>query len=264
VLKENVSNLPLTEVKQLPSGFKGYPEGTKISYTPLTLGELEALNSSDMDFTRGIAMLLNSIHCNTVKVEDLYYWDVIYIGIQRKLLAFGDTRGVLYNQCPKCGNIVEHEFDYTEIDFHVLDVPDLPVCTKVNGIDVEFSLITIKDFLQINEERGELDLYARMIKNLPYQQAYELVKNCHGKDAKLIKYIDKQLGYGIQPFIIKCENIIEVENPDYDPKKRGSKKVLKESCNEEIAMEVRSPFEVVFPQDTDDLDNDFEIQFGKA
>ena len=98
-------------VKELPSGFKGYPEGTKISYKPITLEELEALNSDDIDPARAVAMLLNAIHCTTLPSEELYYWDVMYIGIQRKLLAFGNTKGTIYRRCPSCGNIVSKSFD---------------------------------------------------------------------------------------------------------------------------------------------------------
>ena len=78
----NNSELPLVKITKLPSGFKGYPEGTVISYAPLTLGELETLNNSDeVDVERGLAMLLNSIHFTTISTSDLYYWDVMYISL---------------------------------------------------------------------------------------------------------------------------------------------------------------------------------------
>ena len=263
VLKEDISTLPLVEVTSLPSEFKGYPKGTKISYAPLTLGELEALNSGTMDLTRGIAMLLNSIKCNTLPSHDLYYWDVMYIGIQRKLLAFGDTRGVLYNQCSSCGNIIEHEFSYTEIEFDLIKAPNLPIITEIAGEKLEFSPITMKDFLEINEDEGELGVYARMIKNKPYDEALSLLRNCYGKDSKKVKFIDKQLQYGLKPFKVKCENEIEVTNPNHDPKKKNSKPTIKEQCNTEVIMEVRSPFEVVFPENSGNIDYDFEIQYGR-
>ena len=65
-LTPNEEGVPLTPVLDLPSQFKWYPKGTKINYTPITLGELEALNpTQDIDITQGIDMLLKSIHCNT-------------------------------------------------------------------------------------------------------------------------------------------------------------------------------------------------------
>ena len=263
ILKEDTSFTPLIEVKELPSGFKGYPEGTKISYTPLTLGELEALNSGTIDVLRGIALLLKSIRCNTIPVEDLYYWDVMYIGIQRKLLAFGDTRGILYNYCPTCGAEIEFEFEHTQLEFETLQAPALPITTNIGKHEVEFGLITIKDFLEIDPEKGTLDVYARMIKNIPYADAYEIVSNSSGKDMKKLKFIDKQLTYGLKPFEVICDNMVHKPNPNYDASKKGSKKIISEPCGEKVFMEVRTPFEVVFPEDTDNHDIESEIQYGR-
>lgn len=263
IIQEVTEKIPMVLVKELPSGFKGYPEGTKISYSPITLGELESLNSGDMDIERGIAMLLNSIHCNTLPVEKLYYWDVMYIGIQRKLLAFGDTTGTIYAQCPNCGEIVERTFDFTELEFKELEAEDLPAITTICGKQVEIGLLTIKEFLELDLENGELDVYSKMIKNLPYDESFQLISNATGKDAKKIRFIDKKLNYGLKPLLQECNNIIEEENPNYDPKDKNSKKTIKRTCGEKVYMEVRSPFEVVFPEDSLDGCDDLEIQFGR-
>ena len=133
-------------VKELPSEFKGYPQGTKISFKPITLEELEALNSDEIDPARAVAMLLKSIHCTTLPSEELYYWDVMYIGIQRKLLAFGNTRGTIYNRCPKCGNLVSKTFEYTDLEFKQMSAPALPMRLEVCGQKLDFSVLTMKDF----------------------------------------------------------------------------------------------------------------------
>lgn len=253
VINADTPLVSLVEVTNLPSGFKGYPEGTKISYMPLTLGELEALNSGTMDVLRGIALLLKSIKCNTLEPYELYYWDVMYIGIQRKLMAFGDTRGVLYNACPSCGEIHSYEFDYTELEFEQISAPELPIITNIGGQELEFSPITIKDFLDIDTDKGEVEAYARMVKNVPYEIAYNLLENCHGKDMKKVNYINKQLAYGIKPFELVCNSIIE----------DGKEKSKKGTCGETVYMEVRSPFEVVFPENSNDDDIELEIRYGK-
>ena len=263
VINPEVQKIPLINVTKLPSGFKGYPKGTTISYEPLTLGELEALNNSDeIDVERGVAMLLNSIHCNTLKPQELSYWDVMYIGIQRKLLAFGDTRGIIYAQCPNCGEIIEREFDYTELEFKEIEAEDLPVITTLQDTEVEIGLISIQDFFQLDIKKGELDVYARMIKNLPYEQSFELISKCYGKDLQKIKYIDKILNYGLKPLFEICKN--KIDNPDFDSSKKQSKnnteKIL---CNTNVRLEVRSPFEVVFPEDTNIGFDPSEIRFGK-
>ena len=138
LLNENTELKTMIEVKELPSEFKGYPQGTKISFSPLTLEELEALNSADIDPARAIAMLLKAIHCTTLPSEELYYWDVMFIGIQRKLLAFGDSRGTIYNRCPECGKLVSKTFNLTELEFKQMEAPALPMKMKVAGKDLEF------------------------------------------------------------------------------------------------------------------------------
>lgn len=251
---QDTSSRPLIKIDRLPSNFIGYPKGTVISYDPITLGELEAINNgTNVDIERGIAMLLKAIHCNTLSSQDLYYWDVMYIGIKRKILAFGDTRGIACEVCPKCGTIVKKEYDYTDIDFKQLKVPDLPIITTIQGVKVEINLLTIKDFLELDEDSTNLDVYAKMIKNLDFEEALKLIKSCTGKDAKTIRYIDNILDYGIQPFKVKCDGIITHNKDNKD---------IQEPCNNEILLEVTSPFEVVFPEDEDFGYNDFEIQFG--
>ena len=236
-------------VKELPSGFKGYPKGTKVSFKPITLQELEALNSDDMDPARAVAMLLKSIHCTTLSAEELYYWDIMYIGIQRKLLAFGNTKGTIYKRCPKCGELVSKSFEYTELEFKEITAPDLPMRMEVCGEKLEFSALTMKDFLQIEIDQGELGVYARMIKNKPFEEAHEMVKNATGIDIKKLRFVDKQLDYGIMPFTVECEGVVE----------RNGKA---EKCANKVVLEVRSPFEVVFPEDELGGYNEFEVQYG--
>lgn len=245
LLNEPVELSTHVQVKEIPSEFKGYPVGTKIYYKPLTLEELEALNSDEMSPERAVAMLLNAIKCTTLEAYDLYYWDVMYIGIQRKLLAFGNTRGTLYRRCAKCGNIVSKTFDYTELEFKQMLAPALPMKLEVCGKKLEFSELTMKDFLQIDAEQGALGVYARMIKNLSFNEAYDLVKNSTGTDIKKLRFVDKQLDYGLKPFEVTCENVV------------GNK-----PCNNSVVMEVQSPFEVVFPEDEINGDNEFEVQYG--
>lgn len=254
LFKEDTDLVGHVDVKQLPSRFIGYPEGTKISYKPITLDELEALNSDELDPVRAVAMLLKSIHCTTLPVEELYYWDVIYIGIQRKLFALGGTKGTIYEQCPKCGNLVSKTFDYTELDFKELSVQALPMRLDIGGKKVEFSLLTMKDLLQLKPTDGELGVYARMIKNLPFEEALPLVKNATGIDIKKIRFVDKQLDYGIKPFFVECENTVEVETPDH--------KKIKQPCKTRVALEVRSPFEIVFPEGELEGFDEFEVQYG--
>lgn len=251
-LLNQVSNKPLIQINELPSGYKGYPAGTKISYEPLTLKELEILNTDeDLDATYAVAMLLDAIHCNTLKAEELYFYDVMYIGIMRKIQSFGSTKGQLRKRCPNCGNIITKTFDYTEIDFKQMLAPNLPMKMEVCGKSLEFSQLSMKEFLEIEPTDGMLGVYARYIKNLPLEEAKALVDNATGIDIKKLNFVDKQIDYGMKPFIVKCTN--PVKNP-----LSGQT----EPCGTEVALEVSSPFEVVFPEDESEGDTGFEVQYG--
>lgn len=242
----------LIQVKQLPSEFKGYPKGTIISYEPLKLKELEILNTDEeLDASYAIAMLLDAIHCNTLTSEQLYFYDVIYIGILRKIQSFGDTRGTIRRRCPKCGNIVSKTFDYTNIEFKQMQAPNLPMSLEVCGKTVQFSQLSMQDFLQIGEDEGMLGVYARYIKNLPFDEAKTLVENASGVDIKKLDFVDRQMDYGIKPFLVTCTNT--VLNPQTGQE---------EMCNEEVVLEVKSPFEVVFPENEFEGDPGFEVQYG--
>jgi len=228
---------PLVKITMLPSGFKGYPKGTTISYKPITIEELESLNSTDPDLDRNFALILKSIRCNTMKPEDLYYWDVIYIGVQRLLTALGGTTGEFPALCPKCGKVVYKKASYTELDFKQLEVPALPMKMEVAGRQLEFGLPSVKQFLQLSPEAGEVGFYATLIKNMEPEEALKFVKNLTGIDIKKLRFVDKQLDYGIRPFTVKCK------------------------CGAQVQVEV-TPFGVVFPEDEFRDDIEFEVQYG--
>ena len=69
-LTPNEEGVPLTPVLDLPSQFKGYPKGTKINYTPITLGELEALNVTGTKLTK--QMIIVPINNTLLYVEPVY------------------------------------------------------------------------------------------------------------------------------------------------------------------------------------------------
>ena len=268
-------DVPVTYMDKLPSGFKGYPKGTKIGYKPMTMEELEILSIEDEMYDNeqeneskanlAIAYLLKSIVCNTLNPEDLYYWDLMYIGIKRKMLAFGGTTGTTFGRCSKCGNTLIRQFTYDELQFKELNVPALPMKLQINGREVHFGQITMKDFLQIDPSQGQIGVYARMIKNMEFEEAYPFVKGLFGVDIKKVKFVDNQLNYGLKPLETICEHEYEEDNPNFNPDlpiSETNKKKLLVSCGEKNFVEVTSLFEVVFPEDTNGGADEFEVQYG--
>ena len=182
---ENESNLqeqkiikdPLIEIKELPSGFKPYPKNSKVFYKPITLKELDILNSGSLNIEQGYQFLLDSIVTQGFDKNELAYFDVVYIGIQRKLTAFGDIKGKYELICPKCGQTIEYEFEYTSLEFKELQVDELPIKLKLNNEELHFSVLNIKDFLQI-EDVEEAYFLTPVVKNVEkFLSKFERIQN---------------------------------------------------------------------------------------
>lgn len=244
--EQKITNKALIEVKELPSGFKAYPPGSKVFYAPIEIGELSILNSGTLNIEQGYQFLLDSIVTQGFDKKELAYFDLVYIGIQRKLTAFGDIKGRYELQCPNCGQTVVHEFEYTSLEFKELEVEELPIKLNFNGNELHFGLITYQNFIEISNPEDIVDVYARMVKNKPYEEAKEIIKHLTGKEAKALMYLGKILDYGIKPIDLKCTNLIDVESTDENGQIQKEQIV----CNTEFKLEVTSPFEVTFPEDT--------------
>lgn len=251
--KENkeISEKSYIEVTELPSAFKCYPKGTKVYYSPLTLKELTVLNNGTINSLDALALLLNNIRTEKISTEELSYVDVMYIGIRRKLLAFGDIKASLVGQCSKCGHIDTYDLSYTDIEFNQLDIEHPYAVIDIQGTEVKFGVLTIKDFLELDENGDVLSVYARMVKNLPYEEAYKLVGNATGQEIIKLQKIEKLFNFGIAPIKAKCKGIIPAteDEPEH-------------VCGNEIEMEVTSPFDVVFPSDITSSVDDVEIRFS--
>lgn len=241
-----MNRLPRIQVDELPSNFISYPKGSKIFYTPMTLKELDLLNSGSINVEDAMLYLLESIDCEGFDKNDLAYFDVVYIGIKRKLTAMGDCMGMLVKQCPNCGEYIEYKFNYIDLDFQDCQLDKLPIIVDFDCCKgVEFSFLTIKDWLDLDSDSKALSIYAKYIKNMPYEDALSLVENLTGNDIKKLYEVQDKLAYGISPFKTKCKNTIE----DIELNDKGEpSKILKE-CGQEVEMEVTSPYEVIFCED---------------
>jgi hypothetical protein len=251
VLEKETPMVSLIEIMDLPSKFRPYPEGTRIFYAPMTLEEVEVLNSGTINTARALKFLLAAIHCDTVKPEDLAYFDVVYIGVQRKLTALGDVRGSISKQCLVCGQITTHDLIYTELEFKTLDF-NLPAKTTIRGQALEFGILSVKQLFEL-PDNDIIAVYAAMIKNKTYEEAYELLSNTTGKDVLKLQAISRALDYGIEPIKTPCTGTITYLEGD---------KEVKTKCNQMLVMEVTSPFDVVFPVYESSNYNELEIRFG--
>ena len=233
-----INELPLVEITQLPSMFKCYDKDVRICYEPMKIKELEILNSGTASVLDGLQFILNAIKCTNMNTEDLLYWDFIYIGIIRKILAFGDVRGQLNKICPNCQDTVSHVFNYTDLEFEELKHGPATLKFK-DGTILKLKPLTVKQFLELPSDSNIVDVYARMIYNMPLEDAQKFVNNLHGNQIKAMAKAEQELAYGLKPFKVKCPH-----------------------CHQETELEVTLPFEVVFPEDSDTDIDDVEIRFG--
>lgn len=245
--EQKITKKPLIEIKELPSGFKPYPKNSKIFYSPITLKELSILNTGTLNIEQGYQFLLDSIVTQGFDKNELAYFDLVYIGIQRKLTAFGDTKGVYEIICPKCGQEIRYEFEYTSLEFKELEIDELPIKLKLNNEELHFGLITAKDFFNIQNSEDIAEVYSYMVKNKPQKEAKEIIENLTGKEAKVLMYLGQILDYGIKPLQIKCSNIVSTVEEKDDNGNLIKKEI---PCNHSFELEVTSPFEVTFPEDT--------------
>ena len=253
----------LVEVTQLPSNFLSYPKGSKIFYTPFTLGELETLNSGTVNFGQALINLIDAITTEGFDKDDLAYFDLIYIGIKRKLTALGDIRGELTGYCPKCGQENSKEFTYTEIDFTQPKAPGLPAKLSAGNIELHFSLFTYRKWVEFSkrESSNRLDALAYMVTNHPYEKAKELINQLTGEDIICLDEIEVALDYGIKPMVLKCSGILEPGEPEIAIEGEREE-VLPTICGNTFNVEVTNPFDFTFRTCRCVVDTKSKIRFG--
>ena len=254
----------LVEVEALPSNFLCYPTGSQVFYSPFKLGELELLNSGSINFGQALENLIESITTVGFDKQDLAYFDLIYIGIKRKLTALGDVRGTLTGYCPKCGAENQKEFVYTEIDFSQPKAPKLPAVFNTDKGELKFSLLTYRKWVELSKlpDSGRISALAHMVTNLDYDDAKAALDALTGEDILFLDEIELALDYGIKPMHLECSGIIE---PEEEPEVKGKKKkeLVPTVCGNKFKVEVTNPFDFTFRTCRSAINVESKIRFGE-
>ena len=268
--EEKMPEKSLIQVTELPSGFLPYPKGSKIYYAPLTLGELENLNSGTLNLGQALDNLINSIYVDKFDKLDLAYFDLVYIGVQRKLTALGDVRGTINGFCTACENKNEKEFTYTELEFEELKVSALPIRYEYEEPKfLEFSLMTYRNWKKMGDlpehEIDRLTALSHMVSNYEPSKAKEILSKLSGDSINYINRIESLLDYGIKPFKLVCAHVEQEESEEVNGETGSLEKVIKPiTCGHEFMVEVTNPFDYTFRPGRPNNLNESKIRFGRS
>lgn len=195
-------------VDNLPSRFKGYPEGLKIYYEEFVVGDLKQFfkASSTVDIIDLYAGKIKIEGVSNFDVWDLWYGDFQYLVVQIYMLSIDETVLTLRVYC-SCGEAFTTDVSLVDMRFRVLDDKEE---VFVNFGNMRLRPPKLKDYRALVLENFDseklLDIYVDSDKEL----GSRLVGNV--KIGKFLKTI-KNLDIGALPFKVKCSkcgNDIEV------------------------------------------------------
>lgn len=213
--------LPEVEVTDVPSQFLPYPEGSKISYKPYTYGELLQFNQSKLSQSEQFKRILSGIK-TSFPIEDLSYFDFVYIGLLRKISTFGGDKFSLSYHCSSCGkpNTVHHSV--ADIEFKDLEITALPIIlTTDDGTELEISTLSVSSYLSLLETdmiKDKASVYASSILNHEFAKARDIITNLTGEIIQDLDDIDVMLNLGVKPLDLNCthckaDNQVTVDEP---------------------------------------------------
>ena len=208
----------LSDAMKLPSKFLPYPKNCSIKFRPYTFGEIKVYNQSKLNAIDNIKFVLKGITCSFDSLL-LTVSDFLYIGLLRRLATFGGSKFSLAHICKHCKERQTELFDNSSIEFQDIIAPALPARVNLSVGKLEFTPITLKDYIFILEENKQSDdiaLMAVQCRNKPFDEAYELIYNLSSTEGAIIDKVDKSLYHSIKPLIFKCskcgeKNSIAVE-----------------------------------------------------
>ena len=227
------------DINKLPSRGLAYPEGARLKYLTYTFGEVQEASTSNWDIVDSVKLALKGIICEGFDKYQLTVLDVFYIGILRKVSSMNELKFEMPYICRGCMKRTKGVFTQNDIEFRDIDeaVKKLPIKAEIGGKQLDFSPMTVKEFLDIQsgryaniigkkDEMNKMAIYATMIKNLPFKEAYELlITNRNNDDNEVLEEIDRLLLHDMKPLITTCQE--EVIDMDGNKSKCGFENALK-------------------------------------
>lgn len=203
--------LPQYEVKQIPSRFIPYPEGTRIFVKPYCAGEainIELVGRNNLKFMEEI---LTGVRVDGLAKNLLTPQDILFLGVYRNLVSSKHDKIDIKSICPYCLNENHDVRTLDAIAFNDMDKVSreyYPIEVDFDSYVMHFGFVTYKDFEYcVDKFRGH-KLYQLALQVLDYtdketgetftKPEYNTKTNRPTDTAKIEKYINdvKTILYG--------------------------------------------------------------------
>lgn len=240
------------DISKLPSKGLSYPKNAEIKYRPYTFGEIKKASQSKMSFKDSIKFVLDGIDCSFPK-RDISLYDVMYLSFLRNISSIKGVSYKIEHTCPECGKLGATEFPLTNIEFQDIEAPKLPVNATFNNKQLQFTPLTLGDFIELLDQGMEEDdvaLLAKKCRNIDFKEAYNIIENLMGDEQTDALDIEKALNHEIKPIEVVCKNKVK----DFF----GEDKI----CGTKMNIELSGGESLITPFRGDKNSNKSRISFG--
>lgn len=205
------------DLDKLPSAFLAYPEGAHVYYTGFTFREINNFNESKLGVTDAMRFVMKGVYTRNMPKDDLTFGDFLYVQFLRRMSALG-TNSFTVTIMPRAlqGESVSKTFEFEDIAFEMLDVPELPVVIEVNGQDMHFKPLTMGQWFKLfDDKKGEededdwfpdrLSLLAAQCVNMEYADALANVEGAKGIEIVLLEQVETLLDHSMKKIKVDYE-----------------------------------------------------------
>lgn len=209
------------DVSTLPSKFSAYPDGSTIRYRTMTFGEVRTFSQSKLKDKSKIEFVFKGIECS-FDPWDLTVPDYTYLMIARKMSTLGNDSYKVPAVCYSCDEAFDFIFDLKDLKFHEIEAPKLPVVATINGKELHFKPLTIKNWLDLKLKSmlDDTNILAKQVVNVPFKEAYDAIYNASGPDAlEDIALVESKLLHHLEVVEKPCKhckavNFIDVKDEE--------------------------------------------------
>jgi len=141
------TNVNYWDIDDIPTKYRLYPEGTKLSARPLKVLEIKKLTSiNEMNADSVVNDILRKC-VRGIDINEIYSADKMYLLLWLRANSFRDNNYVVGYVCPLCNTESSYHFDINNIEIDYLSDNYDPnkLITFSNGDEVKVKLLQIKD-----------------------------------------------------------------------------------------------------------------------
>ena len=225
-----------TEVIDLPSGGKLYPEGHalksgQVELKYMTAKEEDILTSTNL-IQKGVVLdkLIDSlIVTKGVTHEDFLLGDLNAVMVASRILGYGKDYPVNVT-CPKCNTTVEHNVDLSQLETKEVLENDLTVQLPVSGKTIKVKLLTRKIEKDIQKELDSLKKIGSNIEPESTTRLRYIIAEVDGsKDHKVIRET-------VENMLVKDAKALREFYKTVTPDVKFESIFICESCSEQTVL----------------------------